>query len=137
MDLQVTIAHTKRDYRNYLQGMHPNWDDSTLSGRVSRAFYLYQKNLVLSFWKCFESDKSMAEARQALLEYLTQDARSNPPPQQDTDEFFNDLKSLKAFLDSKGGVKSYVGPAYDGEKTVYQYAKKSLRWGNFGRGCFS
>ena len=55
---------------------HPDWAESTLSTHVSDAFYLYQNTIALSFWKCFESDESMAAAKQDILDYLKNDVMS-------------------------------------------------------------
>lgn len=122
MDIQETISRARRDYKDYLREKHPDWAESTLSTHVSDAFYLYQNTIALSFWKCFESDESMAAAKQDILEYLKHDVMSERAEER-TAGYFNDLKMLKEFLDTKGGVRAYVGPEYDCEVTVYKYAK--------------
>ena len=70
MDIQETISHARKEYKDYLREKHPDWAESSLSTHVSDAFYLYQNTIALSFWKCFESDESMAAAKQDILEYL-------------------------------------------------------------------
>lgn len=122
MDIQETISRARRDYKDYLREKHPDWAESSLSTHVSDAFYLYQNTIALSFWKCFESDESMAAAKQDILEYLKHDVMSERAEER-TAGYFNDLKMLKEFLDAKGGVRNYVGPEYDCEVTVYKYAK--------------
>ena len=76
MDIQETISRARRDYKDYLREKHPDWAESTLSTHVSDAFYLYQNTIALSFWKCFESDESMAAAKQDILDYLKNDVMS-------------------------------------------------------------
>ena len=122
MDIQETISRARRDYKDYLREKHPDWAESTLSTHVSDAFYLYQNTIALSFWKCFESDESMAAAKQDILDYLKNDVMSERSEERAAG-YFNDLKMLKEFLDAKGGVRNYVGPEYDCEVTVYKYAK--------------
>lgn len=122
MDIQETISRARKDYKDYLREKHPDWAESTLSTHVSDAFYLYQNTIALSFWKCFENDESMAAAKQDMLEYLKHDVMSERAEER-TAGYFNDLKMLKEFLDTKGGVRAYVGPEYDCEVTVYKYAK--------------
>lgn len=122
MDIQETISRARKEYKEYLRENHPDWAEHTLSTHVSDAFYLYQNTIALSFWKCFESDESMAVAKHDILEYLKHDVMSDRAEER-TAGYFNDLKMFKAFLDTKGGVKAYVGPEYDCEVTVYKYAK--------------
>ena len=124
MDIQETISRVRKEYKDYLREKHPDWAESSLSTHVSDAFYLYQNTIALSFWKCFESDESMAAAKQDILEYLKHDVMSERAEER-TAGYFNDLKMLKEFLDTKGGVRAYVGPEYDCEVTVYKYAKMS------------
>ena len=122
MDIQETISRVRKEYKDYLREKHPDWAESSLSTHVSDAFYLYQNTIALSFWKCFESDESMAAAKQDILDYLKNDVMSERSEER-TAGYFNDLKMLKEFLDTKGGVRAYVGPEYDCEVTVYKYAK--------------
>lgn len=123
MDLQDTITRVRKEYKDYLREKHSDWAESTLSTHVSDAFYLYQNTIALSFWKCFENDESMSEAKAELLDYLTNEIMSDRAEERAT-SYFNDLKMLKEFLDSKGGVRKYIGSEYDCEVTVYKYAKK-------------
>lgn len=122
MDIQETISRVRKEYKDYLREKHPDWAESSLSTHVSDAFYLYQNTIALSFWKCFESDESMAAAKQDILDYLKNDVMSERAEER-TAGYFNDLKMLKEFLDAKGGVRAYVGPEYDCEVTVYKYVK--------------
>ncbi len=52
MDIQETISHARKEYKDYLREKHPDWAESSLSTHVSDAFYLYQNTIALSFWKC-------------------------------------------------------------------------------------
>ena len=67
----------------------------------------------------------MAAARQDILDYLTHDVMSDRAEERAA-AYFNDLKMLKAFIDTKGGVREYIGFEYDCEITVYKYAKMAF-----------
>lgn len=123
MDIQSTVTKVKGEYKDYLRQTHPDWADSTVSTHVSDAFYLYQNTIALSFWKCFADDASMAAARQDLLDYLKNEVMSDRAEER-AKGYDRDLIMLKEFLDSKGGVRQYIGYEYDCEVTIYQYAKR-------------
>lgn len=123
MDVQSTIAEVKGEYRDYLRSRHPDWADSTVSTRVSDAFYLYQHTATLSFWKCFADNDSMEAAYQDLLDYLENEVMSGRARER-ADGYYKDLTMLKEFIDSKGGVRQYIGYEYDCEATLYKYAKQ-------------
>ena len=124
MDIGNTVSRVRKEYKEYLRENHPDWAESTVSTRVSDAFYLYQKTIALSFWKCFKSEASMAAARKDILDYLVNDVMSDCAEDR-TAAYYNDLKMLKEFIDTKGGVREYIGFEYDCEITVYKYAKKA------------
>lgn len=123
MDIQSTVTRVKGEYKDYLRKTHPDWADSTVSTHVSDAFYLYQNTIALSFWKCFADDASMAAARQDLLDYLKNEVMSDRAEER-AKGYDRDLTMLKEFLDSKGGVRQYIGYEYDCEAAIYQYAKR-------------
>lgn len=121
MDIGVTISKVRKEYREYLRETHPDWADPTISTHVSDAFYLYQNTIALSFWKCFESDASMEKAKGEIFDYLKQEVMSDRADER-TAQYYRDLKRLKEFIDSKGGVKTYIGYEYDCEVIVYKNA---------------
>ena len=123
MDIQSTVTRVKGEYKDYLRQTHPEWADSTVSTHVSDAFYLYQNTIALSFWKCLADDSSMAAAQQDLLDYLTSEVMSDRASER-AKGYYKDLTMLKEFIDSKGGVRQYIGYEYDCEATIYQYAKR-------------
>ena len=122
MDIGATIGRVRKEYREYLRERHPDWADSTISTHVSDAFYLYQNTIALSFWKCFENDSSMEAAKNEIYDYLKHEVMSDRADDR-TAQYYRDLMRLKEFIDSKGGVKNYIGYEYDCEATVYKYAK--------------
>ena len=125
MDIGNTVSRVRREYKEFLREIHPEWAESTVSTHVSDAFYLYQSNIVLSFWKCFENEESMTAAEHDILEYLVHDVMSDRAEERAV-AYYKDLKMLKEFIDLKGGVRAYIGPEYDCEKTVYKYAKMAF-----------
>ena len=122
MDIVTTGSKVRNEYREYLREKHPDWADSTLRTHVSDAFYLYQNTVLLSFWKCFADDSSMAAAKDDLYNYLKNEVMADRAEER-TNSYFRDLTMLKEFIDSKGGVREYIGYEYDCEITVYKYAK--------------
>lgn len=125
MDNGVTIGKVKKEYKEYLREKHPDWSESTLRTHISDAFYLYQNTIALSFWKCFADDTSMEVAKEDINNYLTHEAMSDRAEER-TRTYYADLVMLKEFLDSKGGVQTYIGYEYDCEKTIYKYCKMAF-----------
>lgn len=124
MDNSTTVSRVRNEYKEYLRKKHPDWAESTLKTHVADAFYLYQNTIALSFWKCFDDDASMTAAKEDIRDYLTKEVMSDRAEERTT-AYFRDLAMLKEFLDSKGGVKTYIGYEYDCEKTVYDYCKQA------------
>ncbi len=124
MDIGNTISRARKEYKEYLRDNHPDWSDSTLRTHVSDAFYLYQNTAALSFWKCFADDTSMAAAKEDIRSYLKNEIMSDRADERTT-SYFHDLTMLKEFLDSRGGVREYVGYEYDCEATIYTYLKRA------------
>ena len=122
MDVGTTISRVKNEYKEYLREKHPDWAESTLKTHIADAFYLYQNTIALSFWKCFADDASMAAAKEDIHTYLADEIMSDRAGERTTD-YYHDLTMLKEFIDSKGGVKDYIGYEYDCEETVYNYSK--------------
>lgn len=121
MDIQATINKARKEYKAYLRETYPDWVDNTVNTHASDAFYLYQNNILPSFWKSLETDASMETAREAILDHLTHEVMSDRARERAAG-YFKDLSMFKAFLDQKGGVRAYVGHEYDCEATVYRYA---------------
>ncbi len=124
MDIGNTVSRVRKEYKEYLREKHPDWAESTVRTHVSDAFYLYQNTIALSFWKCFADDTSMAAAKEDIRSYLAQEIMSDRADERTT-SYYHDLTMLKEFIDSKGGVREYIGYEYDGEITVYKYCKKA------------
>ena len=123
MDIQSTVTKVKGEYKDYLRQAHPDWTDNTVSTHVSDAFYPYQHSVAIPFWQCFANDASMETARQDLLDYLTNEILSDRAGER-AKSYYRDLAMLREFLDSKGGVRQYIGYEYDCEETIYQYARR-------------
>ena len=123
MDIGNTVSRVRKEYKEYLHKKHPDWVESTVRTHVSDAFYLYQNTIALSFWKCFADDDSMATAKEDIRNYLVQEIMSDRADERTT-SYYHDLTMLKEFIDSKGGVREYIGYEYDCEITVYDYFKK-------------
>lgn len=124
MDIGNTVSKVRKEYKEYLSEKHPDWAESTVRTHVSDAFYLYQNTIALSFWKCFADDASMAAAKEDIRNYLVQEIMSDRADERTT-SYYHDLSMLKEFIDSKGGVRAYIGYEYDCEITVYNYCKKA------------
>ena len=122
MDIVSSISRVRNEYKEYLREKHPEWADNSVSTHVSDAFYLYQNTIALSFWKCFEDDASMAAAKEDIYSYLKYEVVSERAEERAA-AYCKDLTMLKEFIDSKGGVRAYIGYEYDCEVSVYKYAK--------------
>ncbi|MBQ9798901.1 MAG: AAA family ATPase [Thermoguttaceae bacterium] len=122
MDVAATIKRVKAEFKEYLRAERPERAENTVATYVADAFYAYKNAVFPSFWKTFESDETLDAARETLFDYLANDVVS-PNTKERTDGYFGALKRLKAFLDSKGGVRAVVGSEYDCEETIYRYAK--------------
>ena len=125
MDIGNTVSRVRKEYKEYLRENHPDWAESTLRTRVSDSFYLYQNTIALSFWKCFADDASMVAAKEDIRNYLKQEIMSDRADERTT-AYYHDLEMLKEFIDSKGGVREYIGYEYDCEITVYKYCKMAF-----------
>lgn len=123
MDIQSTVVRVKKEYKDYLRNEHPEWAESTLNTHVSDGFYLYQNSIALPFWQIFESDETMAAARQELLEYLTDEVMSDRAKER-AGGYYRDMVMLRKFLDGRGGVRQVVGYEYECEAVIYTYAKR-------------
>lgn len=121
MDIGTTIKAVRNEFKDYLRRVHPDWADSTLNPHVSDAFYIWNNTLKASFWKSFENDESMEEARMAIYNYL-KDVKKADNAEDRVGVYFKCLVNLKAFLDEEyGGVKERIGKEYDCEKTILKY----------------
>ena len=108
MDIGNTVSRVRKEYKEYLCEKHPDWSESTVRTRVSDSFYLYQNTIALSFWKCFADDASMAAAKEDIRKYLVHEIMSDRADER-TAAYYRDLVMLKEFIDSKGGVREYIG----------------------------
>ncbi len=122
MDVAATINRVKAEFKEYLRAERPDSAENTVATYVADAFYASKNGVFPSFWKTFENDETLDAAREALFDYLENDVAS-PNVKKQIDRYFGALKRLKAFLDSKGGVRAVVGSEYDCEETIYRYAK--------------
>lgn len=49
MDIGNTIKEVRKEYKEYLTRMHPEWKEATINTHVSDSFYAWNNTLVLSF----------------------------------------------------------------------------------------
>jgi len=122
MDIHATVTKIRNAYKDYLRAQHPDWSESTVKTHASDAFYLWNNTVAVSFWKCLESDESMAKAKDELYAYLKNEVMANNAEVR-ASAYYSDLSMLKDFLDANGGVRACIGAEYDAEATVYKYAK--------------
>ena len=123
MDLGGTVSRLRKEYKEYLRETHPDWADNTVNTHASDTFYLYQNTIPLSVQKCLADDASMAAAKQEIFDYLTHEVMSDRAAERATG-YYNDLKMLKEFVDSKDGVRSYIGYEYDCEAMFISMRKR-------------
>ena len=122
MDVVATIERVKEEYKAFWRAKRPDWADKFVGARVADAFYAYKNAVFPSFWKTFENDATLEAARATLFDYWSNDVGTSNAKER-ANRCFGALKTLKSFLDAKGGVRAVVGAEYDGESTIYRYAK--------------
>lgn len=123
MVTQTSIKRVKAEYKAYLIHQHPDWSSSTVNTHVSDAFYSNNNDIVSSFWSVFETDTAVESACTDILEYLTNEIESSNAATR-AQGYANDLKMLKTFVDTMGGIAKYIGSEYTAEDTLYKYCKK-------------
>ncbi|MBP3531920.1 MAG: AAA family ATPase [Thermoguttaceae bacterium] len=122
MDVAATIGRVKEEYKAFLRAERPEIAENTVATCVADAFYACKNAVFPSFWQTFENDATLEAARATLFDYWSNDV-GTPNAKERANRCFGALKTLKSFLDAKGGVRAVVGDEYDCEKTIYRYAK--------------
>ena len=124
MDTNDKIREIRTEFKEYLTNEHPDWTEITVNTRVSDAFYIWNNTVMPGFWKVFDSDKSMADAKENIRDYLKNEVKSDRYEER-TRSYFRELSLLKDFFDSKyGGVANRIGYEFDAEERIYEVCKK-------------
>jgi hypothetical protein len=122
----TSIKRLKAEYKAYLTQQHPDWSPSTVSTYVSDAFYANNHDIVPSFWSIFESDADMESACADILEFLSKEVESSNASVR-AQGYANELKMLKAFIDTKGGIRKILAQNMTPKKQYINTVKKYLK----------
>ena len=124
MDIGTTVSAVRKEYKEYLRELHPDWAENTVKTHVSDAFYIWNNTLDVSLWKCLLDAASMKKAYDTIYQYLKNDLMS-PNAEVRARAYYKDLCMLKDFFDTRyGGVRNRVGVEFDAEEIVYYYSQK-------------
>ena len=124
MDTFEKIKEVREEFRSYLTNNHLEWSESTISTRVSDAFFIWNNTVMPGFWRIFISDESMNEAKENISEFLKNDTKA-PNYAERTNGYFRDIKRLKDFLDTQyNGVANRIGDEFNAEEVLYSVARK-------------
>ena len=124
MDIGATVTAVRKEYKEYLRELHPEWAENTVKTHVSDAFYIWNNTLDVSLWKCLFDDASMEKAYEIIFQFLKNDLMA-PNAEIRAKAYYKDLCMLKEFLDTRyGGVRNRIGIEYDAEEIAYNYSRK-------------
>ncbi|AZK45397.1 AAA family ATPase [Paenibacillus lentus] len=101
MSATITIQqyhNLRNEFRKYLQGIHPEWNESTLSTRMSDAFFALNNDIGVDFWAGLASEESMLEVRDHIHDYFAYQKKYDSPDAR-ADYYLSSLRLLKSFLD--------------------------------------
>ena len=124
MDTFDKIKEVREEFKSYLTKNHPEWSESTISTRVSDAFFIWNNTVMPGFWKVFVSDESMNEAKENISEFLKNDTKA-PNYMERTKGYFRDIQRLKDFFDTEyDGVANRIGDEFNAEEVLYCVVKR-------------
>ena len=124
MDIGATVSSVRKEYKEYLRELHPEWAENTVKTHVSDAFYIWNNTLDVSLWKCLFDAASMEKAYEIIFQFLKNDLMA-PNAEARAKAYYKDLSMLKEFLDTRyGGVRNRIGIEYDAEEIAYNYSRK-------------
>ena len=113
-----TLRRIRNEYKEYLAEKYANWSSNTINTHTSDAFYVWNNTVVESLWKCLESEQSMQETYNEILDYLKYEVMSDRAEER-AKLYYTDLKRLKNFIDEKyGGIKNCIGNEYQAEEKI-------------------
>lgn len=118
-----TLRRIRNEYKEYLSEKYANWSANTINTHTSDAFYVWNNTVVESLWKCLESERSMQETYNEILDYLKYEVMSDRAEER-AKLYYTDLKRLKNFIDEKyGGIINCIGNEYQAEEILYHCAQ--------------
>lgn len=126
MNANVSIQQLKnlrKEFWDYLRTLHPEWNENTISTRISDAFFAFNNNIGVDFWASLVSEESMIEAREKIRNHFAYEKKYENPEGR-ADYYFSSLRLLKSFLDEKKPMlaKDWSGKAVSdiNMKTAFQ-----------------
>lgn len=117
------LQNLRKEFREYLRSLHPEWNDSTVSTRMSDAFFAFNNNIGLDFWACLVSEESMLEARDKIRDHFANDKKYDNPESR-ADYYLSSLRLFKSFLDEN---KPTLAKDWSGKAVSDMYLKSAFQ----------
>lgn len=92
------IDFLRKEFRDYLRGTHPEWTESTVSTRMSDAFFGFNNNIGVDFWSSLLSEEAMLIARDKIRDFYANEKKYDGPEAR-ADYYLSSMRLLKEFLD--------------------------------------
>lgn len=121
------IQSLKNEFREYLKKRQPDWTDSTVSTRMSDAFYALNNNVGIDFWTGLTSESLLKEVRDKIRDYFAYEKKYENPESR-ADSYLTSLRLLKDFLDEN---KPELAHRWSGKAVSEVYLKPAFQsWMN-------
>lgn len=89
----------RNEFREYLRTKHSDWDESTVSTRMSDAFFGFNNSIGVDFWSSLTSEEALLIARDRIRDHFALDKQYDNPEVR-ADYCLSSMRLLKEFLDS-------------------------------------
>ena len=114
-----TVLLIQKEYREYLMKKQPDWSKERIQAHVTDAFFLWNHDIVDSFWSCFGSEQAMEQAREELISYLEEYFDKENARKQGM-FYYEELKRFQDFIhDTYGSIEKKVGEEIKAEEEIY------------------
>lgn len=118
-----TVLLIQKEYREYLMKKQPDWSKERIQAHVTDAFFLWNHDIVDSFWSCFGSEQAMEQAREELISYLEEYFDKENARKQGM-FYYEELKRFQNFIhDTYGSIEKKVGEEIKAEEEIYSICK--------------
>lgn len=92
------IDSLRNEFREHLRATHSDWNESTVSTRMSDAFFGFNNSIGVDFWSSILNEESMLVARDKIRDYFANEKQYDNPDVR-ADYYLSSLRLFKEFLD--------------------------------------
>ena len=92
------IDSLRNEFREYLRAAHSDWNESTVSTRMSDAFFGFNNSIGVDFWSSLLNEKTMLAARDKIRDHFANEKQYDNPDAR-ADYYLSSMRLLKEFLD--------------------------------------